>query len=232
MPTIGAVIFDIDDTLYPERDYVYSGYRAVVDAFADQLGASLGLYARMCTLYATPDRPRVFNVIVAEAGVTGPDAERLVTAMIDKYRVHTPTIELYPDARQILGELRGRVRLGVISDGYLITQKRKVAALNLPAMADEIILTDAWGRQFWKPHPRAFEEMARRLNVDHAACAYVSDNLGKDFVAPNALGWTTVLVDRPDRVHAAAAAPAGGEPHHTICSLAELASVLGFTASR
>jgi len=226
MPKIEAIVFDIDDTLYPERDYVFSGYRAVVDAFAGRLGASLEIYARMCALYATPERSRVFDVIVEEAGVAGPDAERLVQAMVDTYRAHAPSIALAPDARAALAELRGRVRLGVISDGYLISQQRKAAALGLDAWFDEVILTDAWGRSFWKPHPRAFEEMADRLGVAHAACAYVGDNLAKDFVAPNSLGWTTVLVDRAGRVHAGATAPAGGEPHQFVCSLSELRDVL------
>ena len=43
---------------------------------------------------------------------------------------------------------------------------------------------------------------------------YVGDNLSKDFVAPNALGWTSILIDRPadrpHRIHKNMSAPAGG----------------------
>lgn len=224
MPTTRAVIFDIDDTLYAERDYVFSGYRAVADAFAGRIHAPFDLFERMSALFDSPDRARVFNIIVAEAGCENADA--LVAEMIATYRDHQPVIALDADAREVLTQLRGRVRLGAISDGYLGVQERKVTALGLADLLDEIVLTDTWGREFWKPHPRGFEEMARRLGVEHTACAYVADNLAKDFLAPNALGWTTVCVDRSERVHAGAIAPPGGAPAHIIGPLDELPHVL------
>ena len=46
-------------------------------------------------------------------------------------------------------------------------------------------------------------------------------------MAPNARGWTTVWIDRPGRIHAAAKVATGGEPHHKIASLDELAGLLG-----
>jgi putative hydrolase of the HAD superfamily len=61
MSRIRAIIFDIDDTLYPERDYVLSGYRAVADAFAGRLGEADAVHARMVALFDTPHRGRVFN---------------------------------------------------------------------------------------------------------------------------------------------------------------------------
>ncbi|HRX84425.1 MAG TPA: HAD family hydrolase [Phycisphaerae bacterium] len=227
MGDIIALVFDIDDTLYAERDYVFSGYDAVAEAFAARLPAKFDLAARMRELFDSPHRARVFNVILTEAGVPGDEVDTLAAEMVAAYRAHTPKIELLPEARDLLALLPTWVRLGVISDGYLITQQQKAAALGLFNLMDEVIFTDAWGREFWKPHKRAFEEMARRLHVPPAACAYVSDNLAKDFVAANALGWTTVLVDRPERVYATAVAPAGGEPRHVVRVLTELPDLLG-----
>jgi len=224
MPTTRAVIFDIDDTLYAERDYVFSGYRAVADAFAGRIHAPFDLFARMSALFDSPDRARVFNVIVAEAGCANADA--LVAEMIATYHEHSPAIELDPDAREVLTQLHRRVRLGAISDGHLAVQQRKVAALGLAEMLDEIVLTDTWGREFWKPHPRGFEEMARRLGVPHAAFAYVGDNVVKDFIAPNTLGWTTVRVERSQQVYSDKIAPPGGEPRHFVRSLVDLPRVL------
>ena len=40
MADVQAVIFDLDDTLYPERVYVSSGFAAVAAAFQDKLGNS------------------------------------------------------------------------------------------------------------------------------------------------------------------------------------------------
>jgi putative hydrolase of the HAD superfamily len=221
VPATHAIVFDLDDTLYPERRFTFSGYRAVAGAFADRLGKPPDLLiARMQELFGTPDRGRVFNVILAEAGVA--DAESLVPAMVAAFRAHQPAISLYPDADAALDGLRGRCRLGLISDGPLQMQRNKLAALGLPSRLDEIILTDEWGPDFWKPHPRAFEEMSLRLGLSPGDCTYVADNPAKDFIAPYDLGWQTVRVRRPEGVYRDQPAPPGGGPGVTIDTLEAL----------
>lgn len=215
-------MFDLDDTLYPERSFTFSGYRAVAAAFADRIGASFDLCSRMGELFDTPARGRVFDVVLAEAGVT--DAAALVPEMIDAFRRHQPDIRLHPDADAALTRLRAGHRLGVISDGPLEMQSNKVGALGIGPRVDEVILTDRWGREFWKPHPRAFEQMATKLAVPPEQCVYVADNPAKDFVAPNALGWRTVFVKRPDGIYADRQAPPGGEAGAVIESLEALAA--------
>jgi len=220
-----AIIFDLDDTLYPERAYTFSGFRAVAAAFPGRLCASFALYDRMRELYDTPDRGRVFNVIVEQCGCS--DADLLVSEMVAAFRKHQPDIRLFPDAAAALDRLRGRYKLGLISDGFLEAQQAKVCALGLADRLDEIIITDQWGgRKFWKPHPRAFEEMAVRLDVAPSECAYVADNRAKDFIAPNALGWRTVLIERRGAVYTDATAPPHGDPGATVASLDELEAVL------
>jgi putative hydrolase of the HAD superfamily len=219
MPQSRAIVFDLDDTLYPEREFVFSGYRAVAAAFADQIGAPFDLGRRMKELFDTPDRGRVFDVILAEAGIAGARVEGLVAEMIAAYRNHKPNIRLHRDAEAALSRLSGRCRLGLISDGPLQMQRNKVDALSLGDRLDEIILTDQWGREFWKPHPRAFEEMSRRLGISASRCVYVADNQAKDFVAPAALGWHTVLIRRRDGIYADSQPAAGSRVDAIIDSL-------------
>jgi putative hydrolase of the HAD superfamily len=219
-----AIVFDLDDTLYAEQSYTFSGYQAVAEAFAPRLAAEFDLSARMRSLFDSPDRARVFNVIVEELGAPQPDA--LIADMVETFRAHRPTIQLFPDAAAALERLAGGGPLGLISDGHLVTQQAKVEALKLRERIDEIILTGEWGQDFWKPHPRAFEEMTQRLDVPHSACVYVADNRKKDFIAPNALGWRTVFVDRPRAVYADNAAPPGGAPQLTIPTLDTLEEAL------
>jgi putative hydrolase of the HAD superfamily len=222
--TTRAIIFDLDDTLYPERSYAFSGFDEVARAFAVRLNASFDLVPRMRDLFDTPQRGRVFDVIVQEAGRA--DAAQLVTEMIDVYRRHHPRITPYPDAAAALDRCRDRYRLGLLSDGHLAAQEAKIDALGIRDRFDAIVLTDRWGREFWKPHPRGYQEITRRLNVPAAQCTYVSDNPAKDFLAPNHLGWLTVRVRRPDGVYAGEQPPANGEPAHTISTLDELDAAL------
>jgi putative hydrolase of the HAD superfamily len=55
---------------------------------------------------------------------------------------------------------------------------------------------------------------------------YVADNLAKDFVAPNSLGWLTVHYVSDVQVHREQTAPAGGRPHLTLGNLGGLPELL------
>lgn len=225
MPAIKAIVFDMDDTLYAERSFAFSGFAAVAEAFAAELGDPVSAAVEMRALFDSQDRRRVFNAILECRGVSGQEAV-LVPRMVKVYRSHRPLIEFYADAAAALARLRPRYRLGLITDGPALMQSVKVEALGLGERLDEIILTDALGSGFGKPNKRAFELIAERLGVAASACAYVADNASKDFVAPNALGWLSVKIGRPDGLYGVVAAAAGGEPRSTIGSLDELDGLL------
>ncbi len=214
-----AIVFDLDDTLYAERAFAFSGFDAVGQVFGDRLGAS-DLAERMRVLFDTEHRHRVFNVVLDELGVDDPMP--IVREMIDAFRKHKPNIRLHVDADRALTRFRPTHKLGIITDGYAVTQHGKVQALGLRSRVDAVIVTDDWGRDYWKPHPRAFEEMERLLCATGTRCSYIADNPSKDFVAPNALGWQTVMIERDDRVHADVNVANGGEPQRRIATLDEL----------
>ena len=215
-----TIVFDLDDTLYPERSYAFSGFAAVASAFERELGAADKVAGRMRELFATSDRRRIFDVVIDEKGHH--DTPDLLDRMIQAYRTHTPAIALHSDADAALTRLRTTCKLALITDGFSASQHAKIDALNIRPRLDLVIVTDDWGRPFWKPHPRAFEEVQHYLNVAPDQCTYVADNPAKDFFAPNALGWRTIRIDRPDAVHNAGKAPPGGEPGRVITTLAAL----------
>jgi putative hydrolase of the HAD superfamily len=107
-------------------------------------------------------------------------------------------------------------------------QTSKVAALGIAGRFREIVYTGALGpgRTYFKPHPLAFERMAAALGAAGDRFAYIGDNPSKDFVAPNAMGWLTVWIDRAGGIHHGAPVAAGGAPQVTIRSLYELPDAL------
>jgi len=213
----------MDDTLYPESSYTRSGLRAVASSMGSVLKVS-DLDAKLLRLYEDGDRRKVYNRLLEELGRS--EEEDLLQRMIETHRNHLPKIELFADADAALTDWHGRARLGLISDGYLVAQQAKVAALGLADRLDEIILTDERGREFWKPHPWAFEEISRRLDIPGENCVYVADNPTKDFVAPNRLGWRTVQISRTEGVYLGRPPAQGGQPAFSIGNLNELAGVL------
>jgi putative hydrolase of the HAD superfamily len=246
---IRAVIFDLDDTLYPEREFAFSGFAAVARTFAEELGNPRGLANRMRQLFDTEHRRRVFNRLLDELQQAD-QAAALVPRMIETYRTHRPDIELFPDASKALYELAGRYKLGLITDGPARMQRAKLHALRLVEASasrdthrleggatadiaehefpfDAIVVTDELGPNMGKPGTGAFELMAARLGVASGECVYVADNPAKDFVAPNRLGWRSVRIVRPGGVYADAPTAEGGTPQETISSLDELVPLLG-----
>ena len=223
---IKAVIFDLDDTLYPERAYAFSGFAAVAAAFEDQLGDPAGAEARMGELFDSEHRSRVFDALLTERGLPE-DPELIIKHMIQIYRTHRPDISLYPDADAALTHMRGRFKLGLITDGLSESQWAKIDALKLRSRFGEIVVTSELGPDCAKPHPRAFELMTDRLGIEPTGCVYVADNPAKDFIAANALGWLSIQIIRPDGIYHDERAPEGGSPHHALDSLDQLDQVFG-----
>ncbi|MCK6485491.1 MAG: HAD family hydrolase [Phycisphaerae bacterium] len=221
---IRGIAFDLDDTLAPEACFVEGGFRAVAVAFENEFGPPRETQAILRKLFNAGDRRRVFNALLAQLG--RPDDPDLVARMVDVYRAHCPIVELYQDAARAVAALHGHYALAVISDGFLTSQQNKAAALELERWFDPIVLTDAWGRDYWKPHPRAFEELAARWSISAAELAYVADNPEKDFVAPKQLGWRSIQIRRRDSLYGDRTPPAGGAADHVITTLDDLPALL------
>jgi putative hydrolase of the HAD superfamily len=224
------LIFDLDDTLYPERDYAIGGFKAAASWARASLGAQVNV-DQMVALLDAGHLGQLFPKVLADARPdhSADDLKSFVRA----YGQHTPSLSLFPDAADALDHWQPRARLGLITDGHAATQHAKIKALALAPRFAEIIATGALGpdRAFHKPHPRAFEMVQAALGVAGDRFVYVGDNLAKDFVAPNALGWLSIHIDRPahraHRIHKHTASPAGGAPQETINDLSELRRILG-----
>lgn len=218
------IIFDLDDTLYPERSFAMSGFRAAGAWAAREWGIN-GIAGEMACLLDDGHLGAVFKIALERHRPQ--HSKEDLARFIDVYRSHKPELELFGDAMQALERSKGFGPLGLITDGTDWVQKNKVRALGIADCFDTIIYTAALGgRQFHKPHPRAFEMMEAALATPDALFVYIGDNPAKDFVSPNARGWATVQVVREDGIHDAHAVVDGGAPQHTIGALVELGPLL------
>ena len=188
-----AVLFDLDDTLYPEHEFVDGGFRAVAAVLAGQLGLdSTGLHARLWELHATRGRGRLFDDLVAE--VAGRADGDLVRACVLVYRTHAPHLAPFPGVEGLLERLVGLgAGIGLVSDGIASVQWRKLAALPGIARAmDVVVMTDELGDGHAKPAPTAFRVACRLLGVEPGAAAYVANDPRKDFRGAREAGLRTV----------------------------------------
>jgi putative hydrolase of the HAD superfamily len=189
-PSICAV-FDIDDTLYLERDYVHSGFEAVGHWAAKWLRIN-DFAERSWNRFISGKRRSIFDEVLCESGrKANPE---LVSALVEIYRTHTPSIALAPDASEALEAISRIASIAVISDGPAASQSRKAEALGISSFAALIVLTEMFGTDFRKPQSRAFELVSQCSPA--GVYAYIADNPLKDFTAPRQLGWITVRVRR------------------------------------
>ena len=197
MGPLKALVFDVDDTLFPEESYVESGFHAVANWLEEAaLLPAQEAFAHMYSAHARGERGRIFDGLLASCGADSKGIS--VSRLLGVYRSHTPAIALYPGMAELLEEAKGRgMPIAVISDGFLEAQRQKVRALGLSRWADPILLTDEWGREFWKPNPRAFRQVQETFHVPPEGIAYIGDNPAKDFQSPNTLGWNSIHLVMP-----------------------------------
>ena len=195
-----AVIFDLDDTLYPLNEYVKSGFHQISRLF---LGHSQEVYDRLWNAYERQDAVEAVDADTEPAGEDSVDAtssdlgsavERAIRTMLrlndldsdelaEKclriYEQHRPNIHPYDGVVELLQELREKgIRLGLLIDGPAEMQREKLRALGIIPLFHEIIITDDIAghgdvTKFRKPNPICFEIMRLRLDVGAEQMGYV-----------------------------------------------------------
>jgi len=188
---IEAVIFDLDDTLYSEKDYVRSGYQVIAQSFPE-------IPAMFDELWSAFERKEPALDVVFEQHNIMQYKERA----LNLYRFHQPKILLYSGVEEMLERLHKTIKIGIITDGRPEGQRAKLEALNLYPIVDDIVITDELGGVIYrKPCEVAFQLMASHLQVPMCKICYVGDNLAKDFIAPQKLGMKWIWFKNTDGLY-------------------------------
>jgi len=224
MSRIEAVIFDLDDTLYPERQYVRSGYEAVAGHLRAGLARTEAFEDWLWDRFCGGRRDRALDAL-NEHFELGLEQEN-IAELVELYRSHRPEITPFEGTAALLEGLGGRFRLGLLSDGFLPAQRLKLESLGLARYFGAVVFTEELGRDAWKPSPTGFQRISELLAVPADGCAYVADNPAKDFVAPNALGWLTIQCLHPGQIHADNPPAPGGAARIVVRGWRELAATL------
>jgi putative hydrolase of the HAD superfamily len=194
-----AIVFDLDDTLFPERQYALSGFAAVAEWAEGALGISSEQgYAELEAYFNDGIRGDTFNRLLEAHDI---DPERYLPQMVQCYRDHTPNLEPYPETHSVLQSLNGKYRLGLITQGHKPGQQRKLEALDLIDYFEAVLIMGEEDRQDWKPSQVPFERILSELDLDGSEAAYIGDNPLKDFAGARRLGMLTIWIRRPEGEH-------------------------------
>ena len=185
LPSSKIFVFDLDDTLYSERDFEKSGIEFVYENLSIK-------HISLETILNNRE-----NWI--EQIIDGSNNQITLQIVLDIYRNHFPTIQLYNDAKVFLGKLLSQgTEMSLITDGRSITQRNKLRALGIETFFKNIVISEEVNSE--KPSEYNF-----RMVMDNKIAEnyiYIADNPKKDFITPNKLGWTSIcLLDRGQNVH-------------------------------
>ena len=183
-----VVVFDLDDTLYNELDYLRSAYCAIAKELNPKQWENL--FAQMFSMYR--NKENVFQYLTATFKI---DKEILISL----YRNHIPSITPFQGVLPLFKAIQNKKgKLAVITDGRSKTQRAKLKALGIEDYFDKIVISEELGTE--KPDKNNYLSIEQAFK-DHKYC-YIADNVRKDFISPNKLGWNSIgLIDNGLNIH-------------------------------
>lgn len=212
---IRVVLFDLDDTLFAHRAAVESG----ILAYAEAPGAPYGALKadEVVTIWHDLEEEHYHSYLAgdldfegqrrarardfaARHGVTLSD-EQASAWFADYFEHYVAAWSLHDDAIRALDALERRlpgVRFGLITNGDLAFQRRKVEAVGLDARIEHLIASGEVGIP--KPDARIFRVACEAFAVLPEEAAYVGDRLRTDAIGSARAGLTGVWLNRHDAV--------------------------------
>lgn len=231
---IELVIFDLDDTLYQEYDYVDQAFRSVAEVLFQKLqerGQDTpnvnNIHRYMRELLEANGRGKIFDDICEKLGI-----QTSIKELVEVYRATKPVLHLYPDAEQLFYYLEGHhIKTGLITDGCSQVQHAKIEALQLDRKCDVVLATDDLGadeagKSISKPNPCVYQWVLERANCKPEHAIYIGDNPNKDFIGAKALGMKTARIVRPEGDHMLDVVTSEFEADDTIHNLLEVIDLL------
>ena len=196
------IVFDLDDTIYDEIEYVKSGFKEISKYLNDD-----SYYNFMIDEFNKNGSGKVFNKLIDKFKLDIP-----LHKLIEIYRFHHPNIKLSNESLKLL-EFSKNYKTALISDGYYLMQQNKFKSLELEQYIDYSVFTDFYHTK--KPELKSFEMVMNYFN-DEKDFIYISDNPKKDFIAPNKLGWKSIRYKNPVGIYREFKSDATYEVHNRL----------------
>jgi len=212
-----ALIFDLDDTLYAERQFVRSGFRVVAADVEARFGvARREARATLVGALRRGNRRRALQELCERHLLP----VGIVPDLVDTIRAHTPDLSL-PDSTVALLQAAREAgwSLGIVTNGFPAIQARKVAALGLRERVDAVIFAHECGAGLGKPERAGFDAALAALGMPANLAVFVGDDLRCDVLGARRAGIRTVWMCRAAR---SAAEVPGAAPDRVVTRMQDV----------
>ena len=190
------LVFDLDDTLYDEKQFVYSGFLEVANWISEMsITSSNVIYESMVKDLSVNGRGEVFNNALKKYfHITKKNIKKCISI----YRLHKPRINLEKDVVDLLMELGKTYKLYIVTDGNKIVQNNKIKYLGVEKYIKKAFITYRYGLTASKPSLKCFEIIKNIEKISWQELVYIGDNPNKDFVNLNKVDAITIRVLQGD----------------------------------
>jgi putative hydrolase of the HAD superfamily len=187
---IKAVLFDIDNTLFPSNEFAELARRHAIGLMieaglpvdADEAYKKLQLVIKK---YG-PNYPKHFNALLEEFEMK--PNPKIVAAGIVAYHQAKTSIFPYPDVPQTLIQLREKgYKIYAASQGIAVKQWDKLIRLGLHNILHDVFVTPKKSKKFYK-------HILRKLKLNPQEVVMVGDNIETDIKPARDAGITTILI--------------------------------------
>ncbi|MAF66127.1 MAG: haloacid dehalogenase [Planctomycetes bacterium] len=232
MTPLKAVLFDIDDTLFPTTEFARrarcNAVRAMIDAGLELPEERVIAELEEVIAEFTSNYEHHYDKLVRRLRLKGLTRRRtalIVAAGVAAYH-DTKMREIAPfeDVPPLLADLcDAGVRLGVITHGWSVKQAEKLVRLGLVPFfePDAIFISDEIGIS--KPNPKLYSVALEEMALAGPEAMYVGDSPEHDIAPPQSLGMVSVWASRAARK---TLRETGIEPDHEVADFEALRTLL------
>ena len=192
MRLVQAILIDLDDTLYPQQQFLDQAWDVVASTAAEN-----GIdYERLRSALRT---------VCAQGSAKGDIIDRalmivgarpaLTETLVDAFQRFTPaSLDPYPEVASALSRLGRDYALAIVTDGNPAQQRAKLQSTGLRRYFDVVICSDDDGRAARKPSPIPFQRACDTLGVSIAKTIMIGDSPHKDIAGACNLGMASIRV--------------------------------------
>jgi len=193
---LSAIIFDIDNTLYPSYEFaelarknaIHAMIRAGLDISESELERELKKVIRE----RGSNYPNHFDDVLKKFEIK--NRAKFVAAAVAAYHDTKITILPFPEVPRLLLDLRDKgVKLYVASEGLEVKQWDKLIRLQIAQYFEEVFVvkTEEGGKTV-----SFFKQLAKKINARPEDCLMVGDREDKDIIPAKKAGFKTFRVFR------------------------------------
>ena len=190
---VKVVVFDLDDTLYNEIEFVYSGFNAVSKYFSNKYNINkVEFFDNMVEILNKFGRGQVFDLVLKKFYIYN---KINLKKSISIYRLHSPKINLPDESIETLKYIKNNnIPIYIVTDGNKIVQSKKIEALKVEKYVNKVYITHRYGLKYSKPSTYCFKKILELEKCSYNEVVYIGDNVNKDFINIKKLGFRTIRI--------------------------------------